>query len=72
MSNTNKKLIKLFDRLPRKMLSSWVRTKCPIGAPEFIYGHGLYKSMTKGDVDVKNWYELALDKLKWRKIINDI
>ena len=54
------------------MLSSWVRTKCPIGAPEFIYGHGLYKSMTKGGVDVKNWYGLALDKLKWRKIINDI
>ena len=31
-----------FDRLPRKMLSSWVCTKRPSGAPEFTYGHGLY------------------------------
>ena len=30
-----------FDRLPRKMLSSWECTKRPIGAPEFTYGRGL-------------------------------
>ena len=45
-----------FDRLPRKRLSSWACTKCPIGAPEFTYGRGLYKSLTKTGVDVKNWH----------------
>ena len=61
-----------FDRLPRKMLSSWVCTKRPTGAPEFTYGRGLYKSLTKAGVNVKNWHELALDKSKWRKMIHDI
>ena len=53
-----------FDRLPRKMLSSWVCTKHPIDAPEFIYGRGFYKSLTKAGVDVKNWHALALNKSK--------
>ena len=26
-----------FDRLPRKMLSSWAYTKRPVGAPEYTY-----------------------------------
>ena len=49
-------------------------TKRPIGTGvlESTYRRGLYKSLTKAGVDVKNWYELALDKSKWRKIIYDI
>ena len=61
-----------FDRLPRKMLSSWVCTKHPIDAPEFTYGRGLYKALTKAGVDVKSWHALALDKSKWRKMIYNI
>ena len=30
-----------FDRLPRKMLSRWECTKCPVGAPKYTYCHGL-------------------------------
>ena len=58
--------------LEEKMLSSWLCTKRHIGAPEFTYGRRLYKSLTKADVDVKNWHGLALDKSKWRKMIYDI
>ena len=42
-----------FYRPPRKMLSSWVCTKHSIDAPEFMYGRGLYKALTKAGVDVK-------------------
>ena len=38
-----------FDRLLRKLLSSWVCTKLPVGAPENTYGHGLFKSL-------RSWY----------------
>ena len=31
-----------FDRLPRKMLSYWVASKRPKGAPKFTYGRGLF------------------------------
>ena len=53
-------------------MSLWVCTKRPIGAPEFSYGRGLYKLLTKAGVDVKNWHALALDKSKMRKMIYDI
>ena len=36
-----------YDRLPRKMLSSWVPSKRPKGAPEFTYGRGLFKALEK-------------------------
>ena len=54
------------------MLSSWVCTKHPTGAAEFTYGRGLYKTLTKAGVDVKNWHALALDKSNWKKMIYDI
>ena len=31
-----------------------VCTKRPIGVPEFTYGYGFYKSLTKAGVDVKS------------------
>ena len=34
------------------MLSSWVCTKRPFGAPEFTYGRDFYKFLTKAGVDV--------------------
>ena len=37
----------VLEILPRKMLFSWVCTKRPIGAPEYTYGLGLFKSMKK-------------------------
>jgi len=33
------------DRLPRKLLSSWVNNKRPIGAPELTYGRSLFKTL---------------------------
>ena len=36
-----------FDRLPRKMMSCWVVSKRPKGAPKFTYGRGLMKAIKK-------------------------
>ena len=55
-----------FDRLPRKMLSSWVVSKRPRGAPMFTYGRGLVKAMKKADIPIDIWFDLANDKNWWR------
>ena len=51
-----------FERLPRKMLSSWVRADRPIGAPQFTYARGLLKALGKAGIDSKTWHQLAQDR----------
>ena len=53
-------------RLPRKMLTSWVRAKRPRGAPQLTYGRMLRKSMKKLGIDPHTWSVMAQDRDKWR------
>jgi hypothetical protein len=55
-------------RLPRKMLSSWVRAKRPRGAPQLTYGRMLRKSMKKLQIDPMTWGATAQDRVKWRTL----
>ena len=61
-----------WNRLPRKMLSSWVEHKRLVGAPEFTYGRGLMKSIRKIDLNEFNWSIAASDKAGWREICSNI
>jgi len=54
-----------FDRLPRKLLSSWVTNKRLIGCPEFTYGRGLFKALNKATIPTDSWHELAQDRNAW-------
>ena len=45
-----------FERLPRKVSSSWVPSKRPIGAPEFTYGRSWYKGLRENGIDRVTWY----------------
>ena len=58
--------------LPRKVLSSWVRSKRPRGAPWYTYGRSLYKALKKAGIEPGEWHELALDKVKWRDMIRNL
>ena len=58
-----------WNRLPRKMLSCWVRSKRPRGAPRYTYGRSLYKCLKKSGIDPNVWHELALNKMEWRNLI---
>ena len=58
-----------FDRLPRKLLSSWARSPRPPGAPQFTYARGLHKALTKCDIDKSSWHQLAQDLPSWRALI---
>ena len=58
-------------RLPRMMLSSWVRNKRPRGCPQFTYGRGLTKALKKANIDPNNWHNVASDRLNWRKLLTN-
>ena len=55
-----------FHRLPRKMLSSWVRAKRPRGSPQFTYGRMLRKAMKKVGIDTQRWNILASNRELWK------
>ena len=58
-----------FDRLPRRMLSSWVPHKRPPGAPRMTYGRSLGKALDVFDLDHSKWHELAADRCAWRAML---
>ena len=60
------------DRLPRKMLSSWVTNKRPVGSPEITYGRALFKSLKKANVDTKHWFDIAMDRVERRNILSNV
>ena len=59
-----------FERLPRKMLSCWVKNKRPRGAPQLTYGRRIKKCLKKADIDFVKWPTLAQDRVAWRGLIN--
>ena len=61
-----------FKRLPRKLLSSWVRNRRPRGCPEFTYGRGIYKALRTINVGKNSWYDLALDRVAWKNVLNGL
>ena len=60
------------DRLHRKMLSSWVTHKRPVGSPEITYGRALFKALKKANVDSKHWFDIAMDRVEWRNILSNV
>jgi len=61
-----------FDRLPRRMLSSWFPAPRCIGATKMTYGRTMKKAMATFDINPQNWYEayeLAADREKWHAMI---
>ena len=61
-----------FGRLPRKMISSWVRSKRPRGAPKMTYGRTLKRSLHRAGINPEQWVELAADRDTWRELLNNL
>jgi hypothetical protein len=61
-------------RTPRMMLTSWVRHKRPVGAPQMTIGRTVKKALAaKGiSVDFKEWHTLAQDRAAWRAMIDPL
>ena len=61
-----------YERLPRKMLTSWVAEKRPVGCPYFTYGRSLYKALSKAHIPRANWAALASNRDEWRENIRGL
>ena len=56
-------------RLPRKMLSSWIPSKRPNGAPAMTYGRSICKALDQFNIDREIWPQMAADRDLWRETL---
>ena len=59
-----------FDRLPRRMLSSWVAAKRPSGGQLMTYGRSVSKALDNFGIDRDSWHALAADRPAWRAALH--
>ena len=57
------------ERLPRRLLSAWVPSKRPTGAPKMTYGRTLGKALKKFNINIDTWHELAAERGVWRETL---
>ena len=58
-----------WNRLPRKLLSSWVYQSRPRGRPVYRWGEGMEKAVHAIGLGVTEWVEVAADRAKWRALV---
>ena len=51
-----------WERLPRKMLTCWVRSKRPRGCPKFTFGRSIKKALRYAKIDFDNWTDISNDR----------
>jgi hypothetical protein len=58
-------------RLPRKLLTSWVNHKRPVGAPQMTFGRTLNKALKSSNLptDFASWHGTAQNRVEWRSLI---
>ena len=61
-----------FNRLPRKLLSSWVDHPRPRGRPQAHYGHGLARDLKKVGLNTSTWHEMAANRPAWLELLQNI
>ena len=58
--------------LPRKMLTSWIRSSRPRGCLKMNYGRSLKKFLKKSEINVETCHELALDSSTCKNVIENL
>ena len=58
-----------YERLPRRMLSSWVACTRPRGAPPMTYGRSIGRALDDFHIDRRTWMDLAADRSAWRETL---
>ena len=59
-----------FDRLPRRLLSSWLPYKRSRGVSEMTFGKTMIKALKTFDIDRKHcWLAMAANRTNWRHSI---
>ena len=61
-----------FERIPRKLISSWVGANSPACGVEMTYGRALGKALYYANLYRGKWYEIAQDRSKWAGMIKNL
>ena len=56
------------ERLPRRMLTSWIPTARPKGQPHLTFAQGLINA----GLNISNWGVLDADRRAWRTTLNNL
>ena len=59
-----------FERLPRRMLTSWVAAKRPAGGQLMTFGRSVGKALDNFNINRASWHKLAADRVAWRAAIH--
>ena len=61
-------------RMPRRLLTSWVRNARPRGAPQMTFGRTLNKALKSADLptEFSKWTRKAQDRAMWRKLSKNV
>jgi hypothetical protein len=58
-----------FERLPRRVLSSWVPCPRPRGAPPMTYGRSIRGALDEFNIGADEWASLAASREVWRETL---
>ncbi len=57
-----------FERLPWKLLTSWVDHPRPRGRPKFHFRDGIARDLTNAGVDIATWHLAAANRTEWLQL----
>jgi len=60
------------ERLPHRMLASWIQTARPKGRPHLTFAQGLVKDLAYAALNTSNWGVLAAYRRAWRMTPNNL
>jgi len=60
------------ERLPHRMLTSWIPTARPKGQPHLTFAQGFVKDLTYAGLNTSNWGVLAADRRAWRTTLKNL
>ena len=61
-----------WERIPRKLLSSWVNAPRAACGVEMTYGRALEKAFRRAGLDESTWHERAKDRTAWKAMIKGL
>ena len=61
------------QRLPRKLLSSWIDSERPVGRPQHSWGRSMLYDLPRFGLDITRdgWASVAQDRIKWNWIVRN-
>jgi len=61
-----------YNRLPRKLINSWLSKRRPHGSPRITQGRYMKSVLKEANISIQNWHKIANDRIQWKSLINKL